>query len=187
MKLEKGTSRAALVGEKLTIKIPIFDIPRLIKDIRSALQGNGMLREFLSGAERTGTLAFFLRGLRENRREASLSSELADLAVPTRLSVLGIVNIQDSAPEILSPEDEIYSAFWRKLVDSTDFSSITEGDERIMRRGVHTLQQSDNFGTHMGRIKLRDYGEKGLDELLRKYGKLLKEVLEEKMAEIQAR
>jgi hypothetical protein len=186
MKIEKGTSRVALVGDKLTVKVPMFNVRRLIGDVRKALQSKWALKEFFSGAERAGTLSFFLRGLKENLREASLSKELADLVIPTRLSILGIINIQDSASEILSPEDNIYSAFWKKLINSIDREEF-KNNERIIRRGPHTLEQPDNFGLHGGRIKLLDYGEKGLDDLLREYGRLLQEVLEEKMTEIQAR
>ena len=175
----KGTSRTAYVGESLTIKIPNFNIKRAISTlIRASRNGIAGIREYITGKEGNPSSISFslLRGIRENIRERVLSKTELDFLVPTRLSILGLINFQDTATATDSKDDEIYEAFFRKL---TQLPNFKDEDEKMLRAGGHTLPQAKNYGIHDGKVKLLDYGEVGLDKLLAKYGYLLQQVLEE--------
>ena len=180
MKICKGTGRTAFVGEHFTIKVPRPDIGRAISNLREST-GSGVrgVLECIAGTEGNArSLRFALtRGISENLRERDLSKTEMDILVPTRASILGLVNIQDTARDVDIKNNEIYEAFWKRLVSLPD---IRDEDERIIRAGGHTLPQSKNYGLHEGTIKLRDYGERDLKELLTKYGHLLREAILEK-------
>lgn len=177
MKIEKGTSRIAIVGERATLKIPqihgIFVMKELIKATR-----NGRLRKYLTGSEKhpQSLTKHLLRGWLENLREWRLSGEITDTVVPTRFSIFGIINVQDTAPDVDIPFGAVYDEL-RKLI----------AEDLVYQHGGHTMPGKSNFGLHDGQIKLRDYGELGLEVLLKDYGNQLKQALEKTMAKIQTR
>lgn len=176
MKIEKGTSRIAVVGEHVTLKFPQIHgtvaFKYLIKAIRT-----GKLRRYLTGSEKLASLrGQLLRGWLENWREWRLSKEITETIVPTRFSIFGIVNLQDTAPDADLRYGEVYNAL-RAIID----------EDLVYEHGGHTMPGTSNFGVHDGKLKIRDYGELGLDVLLKEYGAQLKQALDETMAKIQAR
>ena len=178
MKIEKGTSRIAIVGECATLKIPKLRLGLVISGIKDAIERH-RLPKYLTGNEKnTLSLAnHLLRGWLENWREWRLSKEIAGTVVPTRFSIFGIINLQDTAPNVDSLEyGDVYIAL-SKIIDK----------DLVFKHGGHTLPESENFGMHDGKLKIRDYGELGLDVLLKNYGKQLQQALDETMAKIRTR
>jgi hypothetical protein len=93
-----------------------------------------------------GLRYYFLRGFFENWREAQYSETLGEIAVPTRFSFLGIFNIQDTA----QPHDLQDRDLWVEFATNVGEDLWTD---------PHTFStEVDNFGVHMGRLKLIDYG-----------------------------
>lgn len=174
MKIEKGTSRIAIVGERTTLKLPRLQILTNIRCIRDSLK-RGWLREYLTQDERHASLSrHLLGGLLANRREWHLSKKETEILVPTRFSIFGLLNIQDTATDIEMTMTAIAIKLRRKIPD-----------EILFTQHGHTFQGSDNFGVHEGRLKLRDYGELGLEATIEKYEEVIAQALEQQMIEIQ--
>lgn len=177
MKIEKGTSRIAVVGEHITLKFPQIKLGRTVRAIQDAIK-RGKLSEYVTRSEKhPDSLARDLfRGWFENLREWRLSQEITDTIVPTRFSIFGLMNIQDTAKDIKLPYPTIGIALLGKIPDHI-----------IIDHGSHTIASSGNFGIHEGVLKIRDYGELGLDYLLINYGAEIKQAAAETMAKNQAR
>lgn len=176
MKIEKGTSRIAIVGEKITIKLPAIDFKRMIRAIREAIKG-GWLMDYMTDSENHihSFARHALRGFKENIREYRLSQEISDKTiVPTRISIFGILNIQDTAIDVDLPHPAIGTVLIDKIPNQI-----------MIDHGAHTILDSSNFGLHEGLLKIRDYGELGLDFLLKNYEKEIEQALVETMAKQQ--
>ena len=176
MKIQKGKSRIAIVGDTITLKFPNPKITRTIKGLYYAAK-KGNLQKYLTQNEKHFSFSSeMLRGWFENLREWRLSQEFTDIVVPTRFSIFGLLNIQDTAKDVEMEYAEIGPALRGKIPDKV-----------MLNNGQHTITGSDNFGWHDGKLKIRDYGELGLDFLLENYRDELREALAETMAKIQAR
>lgn len=95
----------------------------------------------------------FLDGLHDNIRESELSEELseelADVVIPVRFSVLGVINFQDSA----KPGPSLNGDFSRILRQHIDDASV--------------LDELDNlqiFGMSGEDVKIMDFGESQIAE-----------------------
>jgi hypothetical protein len=140
MKIIAATTRIAIIGKWYTLKIA--RVP-----IRSAVQELiGMARDYYHDSN-LGKLRITLsehqgpfRGIWANWREWSHSSSLGENVVPTRLSLLGIINVIDTAVSLF----EMHPAkFIRPTLGGKD---------------AHTFQETANYGWHRGKLKLLDYG-----------------------------
>lgn len=186
MRIVRGTARIAIVGNRYTLKLANVHLQEglaslvgkvkfeakaavcLIPDSykfgaleKRSLMGRGAFRAiinyFTRPEGRHNFRYYFLRGLLENLREAHYSETLGEIAVPTRFSFLGAFNIQDTAqPHNLKERD-----LWPEFVTNV-------GDD--LWKDPHTFStEEDNFGVHMGRLKLIDYGGRETIPLLLKY------------------
>jgi len=174
MKIEKGTTRIAIIGERSTLKLPRLQIQATIAWIRHSIK-RGRLREYLTGSGRVPSLSpHLLGGILANKREWRLSRKTTDILVPTRFSIFGLMNIQDTAEDVEFPE----AAVAVKLYGSMP-------DEVLFEQHGHTFQGSDNFGIHDGRLKLLDYGGVGLESVINQYEEVIAEALRQQMIEIQ--
>jgi hypothetical protein len=174
MKIEKGTSRIAIVFEHTTLKFPRIKLAMTAEAIRFALQ-RGVLKDYLTNSEKYpfSLASNLLRGWLENLRERRLSREFTDIIVPTRLSIFGLLNVQDTATD-LPPESPHVSSAIRDKINA----------EIVRKNGGHTIADNSNFGLHHGQLKIRDYGELGLDFLLSNYADQLEQAFAETMAKI---
>lgn len=169
MKIKKGSSRIAFVGEEFTIKVPN---PSTLKAIKYPLEKlskgeSHLFRRWFEYTEGNGTgLRRVFSGVLQNRREAQLSSELEDIVVPTRISIFGLLNIQNTAPTPSASLEEIGI----KMIIASNGDAM---------RDLHTFCQSENYGVHNGEIKLRDYGSPRLAPILRKHSNAIREALAE--------
>ncbi|MBI2638424.1 hypothetical protein HYW83_02435 [Candidatus Peregrinibacteria bacterium] len=187
MKIEKGTSRTAFVGERYTIKFPRPNIKVAVDSLKDYLSiGIRRALPFIRADEDDpfGLSFLLFRGWLQNVREARISDDFINVVVPTRFSLFGFINIQDTAPDVDAQDGEIYIDIIKRIKSSAD---VRLQDVIDMRSATHTLPNSKNYGLSEGRIKLRDYGEKGIAELLQRFGTQVEQVLQEKMATIQAR
>ena len=177
MKIEKGTSRIAVVGERSTLKFPQIHGILVLRELVNAIR-SGSLREYLTESEkgRYNLRGQLLRGWFENLREWRLSQEITGTIVPTRFSIFGLINLQDTAPDADLKVGEVYNTL-RAIID----------EDLVHEHGGHTMRGGSNFGLHEGKLKLRDYGELGLEVLLKQYGVELQQALDKTMAKIQAR
>ncbi len=94
-------------------------------------------------------LGSFLDGLHDNIRESELSEELADVVMPVKLSVLGVINFQDSA----GPGPSLHGDFSRILRYHIDDAGV--------------LEELDNlkiFGMAGEEVKIMDFGESKVAE-----------------------
>ncbi len=174
MQIKKGQGRIALVGEKITLKFPKFHPLLLIKHLYEAKKDGRFFNYIKSKEEYPGSFKSHFRGWLENRRESRLSQEVSDNIVPTRFSLFGIFNIQDTASDVNIPYGMVY----------TELSNLI-GQNLVFEHGDHTLPGKSNFGLHEGKIKLRDYGERKLPVILKQYGEQLSQVLEETRKNVQ--
>lgn len=154
MKTCRGTSRIAFVGESCTFKFPQIMLRTAGAEFCHAIsQPNSVrrLRHLLRSRMKTrmGFRFYLLGGICENIREAFYTRALGELVVPTRLSLLGLMNIQDTAEDIEYEPDALFERM--KGVLGNDIGGTS-----------HTFNRPNNFGVHDGRVKLRDYGNVGI-------------------------
>jgi hypothetical protein len=184
MRIEKGgTCRNVIVGKKLVAKVakPTWHDKQKVKDqLLSWIKGLRIPKErrgrweqlkayFLGGEQDVSLFGHLCRGILENLRERALSSQLADTAVPTRLSLLGIMNIQDVAQDVDFDTERFTDILSEKLPSST-----------LVNFGIgHTVKRPENFGVHNRELKLRDYGGRGLRRFLKEYRAEFAEALAE--------
>lgn len=162
MEIHKGSARIAFVGHRFTAKVPnpktIYDsLPSLIKFLRK--RNYYLIRKWFQMPEKSiYGFKHAIVGFLENWREFRYSEALQDVAVPTHASVFGILNLQDSAPDI--PD----------IISDEQLIGVLEqavGD--LIKRDYHTFQQRSNFGIHNGRVKIRDYGGAKTGPFLKAY------------------
>ncbi len=142
MRIAYGETRVAIVSKRTTIKLPRIHIKMLRQDIKHLWSG-GYERPCAGQAPYKS-----LEGVWSNRFENKWSKKLYEAVVPTRFSVFGAVNIQDTALPIQAFSKNELSFIRNQLTDKIFFSEI------------HTLSFAENYGMHNGKIKLLDYGSK---------------------------
>ena len=150
MKVHFGSNRVAVIGNRLTVKIAkirhkqaLGDILALIRDPHPIL-----IRHYFLSMDNTfaNFTNVFLQGFIENLVEAKYSKQLGDVAVPTRFSFLGVLNVQETAQEHELDGEQIMRALWKAA--GKEFGP------------VHTFMNGKNYGIHEGRLKFLDYGSK---------------------------
>ena len=162
MKVKEGTTRFSLVGKKYVAKIPN---PRTIKkQLEGLMQILGKkdghvlerLKMWFEFDERYFGIGSIIRGPLENLREAGFYPSIKNIAVPTRFSILGIVNCQCVAEDTGLTMSQIAKAMTWALGD--DF-----------KNDRHTFANPDNFGIYKDQIRLRDYGGNKVVPILQKH------------------
>lgn len=160
MEIRKGTSRIAFVGKHFTCKVPnpttFCDLTEIFRLLRSKnIKGLYRWLQYTEG-NRHG-LRWVMSGFLQNWREFKLSKELGDMVVPTRLSLFGLLSIQDTAYDLSAiSDDELFKSLRRAI-----------GPE--IMRDSHTFSNRNNFGIHGDRAKIRDYGGVKTVPILRKH------------------
>ena len=149
MRVLKGTTRIALIGNKYTIKLPRVYSKTLLADIKTLGEKGKLIPLF-----RLYGLIF--RGIKSNFWEFYGSLKLGDIVMPTRFSFFGIFNIQDTATSIEGFSHDEFSIISQEIKDAM---AIAEGTE-------HTIFSQKNYGFHQGKIKLIDCGNKNIIEVL---------------------
>ena len=91
----------------------------------------------------------FLDGLHDNIRESELSEELYDVVIPVKLSVLGVINFQDSA----KPGPQLNGDFGRIMRNHIDDATVLEG-----------LDNLQIFGMSGEEVRIMDFGESQIAE-----------------------
>jgi hypothetical protein len=140
MKIITATTRIAIVGKWYTLKIARVPVKAATQELIGIARDYyhdrniGKLRIKLS--EHQGPF----RGIWANWREWSHSFSLGENVVSTRFSLLGIVNIIDTAVSLLETHP---ARFIQQSLGGKD---------------AHTFQETANYGWHRGRLKLLDYG-----------------------------
>ena len=161
MRIKKGSSKVAFVGDKLTYKIPYFS-PKALKAIPEDIyvcwkvgKWRGLIEYFMDERDYICFKQRILSGWLQNLREGRLSKLLGDLVVTTHFSLLGLLNIQGTAKSI-----DFDTATLREAIKSEIQDSIQD---------AHTFLVPHNYGWHNDRVKLLDYGAKDVREFIFKY------------------
>lgn len=156
METKRGTSRMVYLDEKIAFKLPHY---RFVKDIPTSLrriikEGRPhTLSACLSKAHYDALI--FGKGVAANLVEAVMGVIARDVVVPTRMSIAGLVNIQDRAVPSTLPMHEI---------------------EKVLRsyfqeeplKDMHGCHDPTNYGVHNGELKLIDCGSLPLARIILK-------------------
>jgi hypothetical protein len=173
MEIKHGSCRTAFVGERVTVKVPKVHVRNAATLLREALETRNLafIKSVVLGRDdELFTLSEnLLKGWLENLREARGSAELKGVVVPTRFSVLGVINVMDTAEDIHIGELELSRAFKEEGLKS----AIAENSDFD-----HTTASPSNFGKIEGVVYLRDYGERGVGQLLQKNHKAFRRALD---------
>lgn len=88
-----------------------------------------------------------IAGVLANYREGRVPPELEDIIVPTKLSVFGLLNLQDATQDL--PEHITGNQVALVLLNAlgADF-----------KKDLHVFSNEANFGLHEGTVKMRDAG-----------------------------
>ena len=159
MKVAFGSTRIVIVGKQYTVKCAHFHPLMTVHElVGCAKRGKQELKLFMSAPETAwgGFKNIFLRGVLCNKREAKYSTELGEIAVPTRFSLFGIFNIQETA----SSHRYDRGLLWKIFFDIIG---------KDLRAADHTFAGEQSFGMHGGRMKIIDYGSARFPELLIKH------------------
>jgi|GEM_PF-1822337 len=155
MKIARGQTRIALVGNKYTVKLPVIRAKYFLGTLKATLSLKYEPVVVLDDEEdlafsRFAHLSnvfrqFVLNGFKCNWSEYVNSKKFSGVAVPTRFSFLGALNIQDT-------------------VLTTDFSQeeralLYEEIPDTRAKMGHVFTMEGNFGLHSGKIKFVDYGD----------------------------
>ena len=159
MRICAGTKRVVLVTKTYTYKVPKPRVCDFMKDV-SLVIFNKRIFAPKGRTERTKALQFIrdrysifiTAGWEKNRTEAKRSNVLAEMAVKTRFSFWGFVNIQETA----IPSKLHFGAIIDALLTELDFETYN-----FSARFGHALK-SRNFGFQQGRLKFVDYGNDAL-------------------------
>lgn len=157
MEVHLGSSRYAFVNGTYAFKVPRFDFITQLKLLKTQydLKGFKGIINWLTRSEDSmwGIKRLLVRGSAQNLRELRLSRKLKSILVPTRASILGLLNVQDKAlPVNLEMEDLI------KILEKYVGEDIWKDS--------HTFCNPDNYGIHDNKVKLRDYGGKNAQSVL---------------------
>ena len=161
MEIKRGSSRIAVCGDSLIMKIPYFPPDRLKvlpSDLRTSWQMDGwkgLVEYFTDPDDCTCFQQRFLGGWLANVREALWSRSLGDTVVPTHFSLAGLLNIQSTAEGA-----NFDIATLRQAVKAEIQDHITD---------AHTFLSPDNYGRHNGQVKLLDYGSRGAGDFVEKH------------------
>ncbi|MCK9186118.1 hypothetical protein M0P48_01630 [Candidatus Gracilibacteria bacterium] len=174
MEIHKGTSRIAFVGGNLTVKVPNPHTLRHLAKIFEYLKLGDLeeLRNWFGYTE--GNCVGFrwaISGLLQNWREFLLSKELSVIAVPTRLSIFGLLNVQDTAQNLPST-----------ISDKDLFVTMGMAIGPEIMKDPHSVYGTDNFGIHDGRAKMRDYGNVKIGPILKGHIDPIREALKNLMS-----
>jgi len=162
------------VGDKLTWKVPYARPMAIVRALAHLRNKPLRLRWYLTskGADLQNLrMDSGLAGLLENLREARSSVLGREALVPTRFSVFGLLNVQDTASDM---DPEFARAVYGKLLRELGEDAVLEFS--------HSLRRS-NYGEHGGDVSLVDYGQAGLDEFLKEYGEAFRAILDEVLRE----
>lgn len=181
MKIESGSCRIAFVGDTVTVKVPQLKLGKVVKDLISSAQYGYFFKYITKDIRQNkGLLSTLFCGVMENYREWSLykegavNADILDILVPTRFSILGLINIQDTAIDAHLEPLEVLRAIGTSISGRTALPAM------------HTLEGTANFGMHDGRLKIRDAGEPGLRKLMKTHSSVIKEALEKVAAKRSA-
>lgn len=103
-----------------------------------------------------GLKGSLLKGIIANNNEWVLSQELlkSEIVVPTKSSLfMGLINKQEVADGCDLSDAEV----WRMVSRHVGQVAFKDG---------HTLNNSENYGIHDGKVKLRDYGSTRLYKII---------------------
>lgn len=171
-----GTSRIAYVGKNLTLKRPISDPKKAWKVYKSRREldqkmGTHYASAFLSNTEdETDSLRYMIqRGYLQNLREARLSPLLGDLVVPTRLTVAGFVNVQETAQPLNHVRDEDIRQILSKRIGNAS------------KVDPHSFHEHRNYGWHEGKVKLLDYGGQKIVQIIKTHRAGIEKALHDMM------
>lgn len=169
--VKRGSSRIALIGEEHVAKVPRMPTIRELKTLKNGYywlkKGRpDMFKIWLNMSEdsNVGPRSFLTRGYMQNVREASLSSKLGELAVPTRLSIAGLLNIQDFSADLSLDEKQLVAVLQKTL-------------PMDLHVDTHSFYNPQNYGWHEGTVKLRDYGGESISEMLMDHRREFADVL----------
>jgi hypothetical protein len=165
MEIKHGTSRIVYVDEKTAYKTPPYsfvkDLPRTLRRILRERSSN-RLRACI--AETCYDTRIFGKGVFANLVEAFMGVVAKDVVVPTRLSLAGLVNIQEKAEPSTLPKSDL-----RRILN-------TYFDEELLEE-IHGFNNPSNYGVHDGKLKLIDCGSLSLARIVLKKRRELRNAL----------
>ena len=169
MKIEKGRNRFVLVFKNFVVKFPRIRLIKAIQRIYRATKG-GYLLKCLSWNSTISMSPrhFLLRGLMDNFGEFIFYLTTQSKCVkPTYFSLFGLLNIQKGGNILILHSEAEYVNFFGQLYD------ITNGE---VFKDAHTFSNPKNFCRENEKLKMVDYGNTKVRNILLKYGdKVLKQ------------
>ena len=166
MEVHKGKSRIAFVGKHFTCKIPNPNTLRQLSDIQEYVKQRDLKGLYKWFQYTENGFRWAISGVLQNWQEFKLSKELNGIVVPTRLSVFGIFNIQDTATDLP-----------KNISNHILFVELGRAIGYDIMKDTHTFRNSDNFGIHNGQAKIRDYGDPKIGSILKDHFSKIKESL----------
>nr|MDD3720009.1 hypothetical protein [Candidatus Gracilibacteria bacterium] len=166
MKIETGTSRLSFVGNKYTLKLPSIDfsIFGLVYNIVYGSYKSKKSLDYIGKTLKHNITHWFytnLDNIRANLIEYRLGKKYPELVMKTRISVFGILNIQESG-KVLSEEDN--DKIWSAMI-----SYFSNHNNAIA--GGHAFYDSGDFARDAnGKVKLIDAGSKRVEKILESEG-----------------
>ena len=152
----KGSSRTVYVDEKVAFKIPHYEF---LKDLPSSLrriftnQDSNILRSWIWEISYVGHI--FGKGVYANLIEAFMGLVAKEVVVPTRLSLAGLLNVQEKAEQAKITSDDIENTM-KVYLDNEPLSDM------------HGYLDPDNYGIHDGKMKMIDCGSLAVAKIIMK-------------------
>jgi hypothetical protein len=163
MKIEKGRNRIVLVFDNFVVKLPRIRLLKAIQRIYRATKGGYLLK--CLGWNSTISMSprhFLLRGIMDNCGEFIFYlATKSNSVMPTYFSLFGLLNIQKSGNILILHSEKEYVNFFGQLYD------ITNGE---VFKDAHTFSNPKNFCREDEKLKMVDYGNAKVRNILLKYG-----------------
>jgi hypothetical protein len=159
MKVSKGKTRTVLIFKNFVIKLPrIF-----LRQAFSILYLNAKRGRFWWVVTRNiksdfSPWRYLFRGIASNWREYLYYKKLqSPFLQKTYVSIFGLLNMQKAGEELRIRDVDL----WCQLVEMTNEEVWADG---------HTFSNTKNFCSENGRLKMVDYGNDRIYEVLKKHG-----------------
>lgn len=159
MKISRGTSRTVLIFENFVIKLPRIYFWRTMKNVYRSIRRGYFIKSLgWSIYSSMSPKRLLFKGFLDNWREFTYCRELrSPFLQPTYFSLLGLFNIQKVGEKLTVKQVDL----WCQLYEMTSGEVFADS---------HTFANPDNFCQENERLKMLDYGNARIYEVLKKYG-----------------
>lgn len=172
LELNRWKTRFVVLSQNHAVKIAIVNIKWLISDILDIVTSKKSFKRYIEywrkvpvdnqslNTPKTRLLAWISANTVENKSILSESS----IVIPTKLSVLWIINLQSR----WTPLEEIFTNMDKNEISHFIRFEIEKIDEDLFRENSHTWWNLDNYWFFDWEIRLLDYWSVRIKEYIEK-------------------